>query len=174
MMPETAMSRFNERLFARLDAAADRTGIPALARQELRRRHLRWIPMFALALALGGWGLGLARPDAFPIGYGLVSAGFALGVFLPIFGPIKPWGAAKLVDEFDRQVRQRAFLIGFATVTFAAFLGIWLLLGLTLLGNWSRETLMGQLANFAYMLFVLYLTVPTLHASWTTQPVEED
>ena len=168
------MSRFNQRLFAWLDAAADRTGIPALARHEVRRRHLRWVPVVALALAIGGWGWGLAQPGAARIGYGLITAGFAIGVFLPIFGPIKPWGESKRADEFDRQVRQRAFLYGFATVSFAAFLGIWLLLGLTLLGNWSRDTLIGQLGNFAYMLFVLYLAVPTLHASWATRPIAED
>ncbi len=167
------MSRFNQRLFARLDAAADRTGIPALARHEVRRRHLRWVPIVAIVLAAGGWIWGLGG-DARHFGYAAISLGFALGVFLPIFGPIKPWGAGKLVDEYDRQVRQRAFLIGFATVTFAAFLGIWLLLGLALLDNWSRDTLIGQLANFAYMLFVLYLTVPTLHASWATRPIAED
>ena len=68
----------------------------------------------------------------------------------------------------------RAFLAGFATVSFATFLGIWLMLGLTLLDHWSREVLIAQLANFTYMLFVLYLTVPTLHASWATRPVEEE
>jgi len=167
------MSKFNERLFARLDAASERTGIPALARHEVRRRHFRWIPMFALALAIGGWIWGLARPDTTQLGYAAISAGFALGVFLPIFGPIKAWGTPK-ADEFDRQLRQRAFLAGFATVAFTAFLGLWLTLGLTLIGNWSRDVLIGQLANFTYMLFVLYLTVPTLHASWTTQPVAED
>jgi len=168
------MSRFNQRFLARLDAAAERTGIPAIAKHEVRRRHLRWVPIVALALALGGWGWGLAQPDRAYFGYAAISAGFALGVFLPIFGPIKPWGESKLVDEFDRQLRQRAFLVGFATVSAASVLGIWLLLGLALLDNWSRDTLITQLANFAYMLFVLYLTVPTLHASWATQPMAED
>ncbi|NVL73236.1 hypothetical protein HWN77_27130, partial [Escherichia coli] len=70
------MSRFNQRLFSRLDAAADRTGIPALARTEVRRRHLRWIPILALALAMGGWAWGLARPDGTYPGYALISAGF--------------------------------------------------------------------------------------------------
>ena len=174
MIPETDMSRFNQRLFSRLDAAADRTGIPALARTEVRRRHLRWIPILALALAMGGWAWGLARPDGTYPGYALISAGFVLGTYLPIFGPIKPWGGPRLVDEFDRQLRQRAFLAGFATVSFVTFIGIWLMLGLTLLDHWSREALIAQLANFTYMLFVLYLTVPTLHASWATRPVEED
>ena len=174
MIPEADMSRFNQRLFSRLDAAADRTGIPALARAEVRRRHLRWIPILALALALGGWAWGLAQPGGTYPGYALISAGVVLGTFLPIFGPIKPWGGPRLVDEFDRQVRQRAFLAGFATVSFATFLGIWLMLGLTLLDHWSREVLIAQLANFTYMLFVLYLTVPTLHASWATRPVEEE
>jgi len=168
------MSRFNQRLFAKLDAAAEHTGMPALARHEVRRRHLRWIPIVALALAIGGWGWGLARPGTAWFGYGAISLGFAVAVFLPIFGPIKPWGGPKLADEFDRQLRQRAFLIGFATVSGAAIFGLWTVLGLAVLGNWDRSVLIGQIANLNYLLFVLYLAVPTLHASWTTQPVEED
>ncbi|MEP9358680.1 hypothetical protein [Sphingomonas sp. KR3-1] len=168
------MSKFNQRFFSRLDAAAETTGIPALARHEMRRRHLRWMPILALAIAVGGWAWGLARPDKAYLGYAAISVGFAIAVFLPIFGPIKPWGGAKLADEFDRQLRQRAFLCGFATVTFAAFLGIWLLLGLALIDNWNREALITQIAYFDYLLFVLYLAVPTLQASWATRPVEED
>ncbi|NYT41315.1 hypothetical protein HZY97_11140 [Sphingomonas sp. R-74633] len=168
------MSRFNQRLFARLDAAAEHTGMPALARHEIRRRHLRWVPIVALAIAIGGWAWGLARPDRAYLGYAAISVGFAIAVFLPIFGPIKPWGGGKLADEYDRQLRQRAFLYGFATVTFAAFGGIWLLLGLALIDNWSREALITQIAYFDYMLFVLYLAVPTLQASWATRPVEDD
>lgn len=168
------MSRFNQRLFAKLDAAAERTGMPALARQDIRRRHLRWLPILALALAAGGWAWGLARPATAWIGYGAITLGFTVAVFLPLFGPIKPWGGAKLADEFDRQVRQKAFLYGFAAVSFAAIVGIWVMLGVALLGNWDRTVLIGQTANLNYLLFVIYLAVPTLHASWATQPVEED
>lgn len=174
MMPETEMSRFNQRLLAGLDAAADRTGVPALAMGEMRRRHLRWLPIVALALTIGGWIWGMAAPPMVHFAYAVMSLGFAIAVFLPIFGPIKPWGAAKLVDEFDRQVRLRAFLYGYASVTFTAYLGIWLLVGLALLDGWSVLDLINQMRNFAHLLFTLYLAVPTLQASWATRPVEED
>jgi len=174
MNAEVRMSHFNQRLFARLDAAAEHTGMPALARHDIRRRHLRWLPILALALAAGGWAWGLARPSTAWLGYGAITLGFAIGVFLPLFGPIKPWGGPRLADEFDRQVRQKAFLYGFAAVSFAAIFGIWTVLGLAVLGDWSRSIVLGQIANLNYLLFVLYLAVPTLHASWTTRPVEED
>lgn len=168
------MSRFNQRLFARLDAAAEYTGMPALARQDVRRRHLRWLPILALALATGGWIWGMARPQTAWIGYGAITLGFAIAAFLPLFGPIKPWGGARLADEFDRQVRQKAFLYGFATLSFAAIFGIWTVLGFAVLADWNRDVLLGQIANLNYLLFVIYLAVPTLQASWATRPVEED
>jgi hypothetical protein len=168
------MSRFNQRFFARLDAAAEHTGVPAIARQDVRRRHLRWLPIAALALATGGWIWGMIRPEMVHAAYGVMSAGFAIAMFLPIFGPIKPWGGPKLVDEYDRQVRQKAFLYGYASVTFTAYLGIWLLLALAVLGKWDVLGLVNQFRNFAHLLFILYLAVPTLQASWGTQPVEED
>jgi len=168
------MSRFNQRLFARLDAAAEHTGMPALARQDIRRRHLRWLPIPALALAGGGWAWGLARPATAWIGYGAITLGFVIAVFLPLCGPIKPWGGSRLADEFDRQVRQKAFLYGFATVSFVAIFGIWTVLGLAVIGDWSRSVLLGQMANLNYLLFVIYLAVPTLQASWATQPMAED
>jgi small basic protein len=168
------MSRFNERFFARLDAAAEYTGMPALARQDVRRRHLRWLPIVALVLATGGWVWGMVRPEMVHAAYGVMSAGFVIAAFLPIFGPIKPWGGPKLVDEFDRQVRLKAFLYGYASVTFTAYLGIWLLLGLALAEHWAVIDLVNQFRNFAHLLFILYLAVPTLQASWATRPVEED
>lgn len=168
------MSRFNQRLFAKLDAAAEYTGMPALARQDIRRRHLRWLPILALALAAGGWTWGLARPSLAWIGYGAITLGFVVAVFLPLFGPIKPWGGSRLADEFDRQVRQKAFLYGFATLSFAAIFGIWTVLGTAVINGWNRDVLLGQFANLNYLLFVIYLAVPTLQASWATRPVEED
>ena len=168
------MSRFNQRFFAKLDAAAEYTGMPAIARQDIRRRHFRWLPILVLAFAIGGWIWGLARPESATLAYVAINVGFVIGIWLPLFGPIKPWGGPKLADEFDRQVRQRAFLYGFATITFTAYLGIWVLIGLAAIDRWTTLQLIDQLRNFAHMLFVLYLAVPTLQASWAMRPVAED
>jgi hypothetical protein len=168
------MSKFNERFFARLDAAAERTGVPAVARGEARRRHLRWVPVVALAAAGAGMILGLVRVDLINAGYGLIMLGFMIGVMLPIFGPLKPWGSAERVDEFDRALRSRAMLAGFAAVSMAAFAGIWLIVGLGLIGEWPRLTIISQLTSLGFFLATLHSAVPTLHASWATRPIEDD
>ena len=168
------MSKFNERFFARLDAAAERTGVPAMARGQARRRHLRWIPVIALATAGAGVILGLVRVDLVNAGYGLIMLGFAIAILLPFFGPLKPWGSPERVDEFDRVLRSQAMLAGFAAVSVAAFAGIWLIVGLALVGDWPRVVILDQLRSLGFFLATLHSAVPTLHASWATQPVEDD
>lgn len=168
------MTRPDKRLIAGLDAAAERTGIPALARGTIRRRHFRWLPIVALGLASAGMALALVRTDLSGTGYGLIMAGFSIAVMLPILGPLKPWGTPEIVDEFDRAMRTRAFLAGFASVATAAVLGIWLLTGMALLGNWPVLTLILALLALSLYLMTLYSAVPTLHASWSTDPIGED
>jgi hypothetical protein len=168
------MSRFNERFFTRLDAAAERTGVPALARGQVRRRHLRWVPIVALAVATTGMLTGLIRIELVNAGYALVMLGFAIAILLPIFGPLKPWGSPERVDEFDRALRGRAMLAGFAAVSMAAFVGIWVVIGLALIGDWPRFAILDQLRSLGFYLITLHSAVPTLHASWATQPVAED
>jgi hypothetical protein len=167
------MSSFNERFFARLDSAAEHTGIPALTRGTPRRRHLRWVPIVAIAAASAGMLTGLFRIDLVNLGYALIMLGFAIAVMLPIFGPLKPWASAERVDEFDRALRTRAFLAGFAGVSMAAFAGIWLVVGLALVGDWPRLTILDQLRSLGFYLMTLHAAVPTLYASWATQPIED-
>ena len=168
------MTKFNQRFFARLDAAAERTGVPAIARGQARRRHLRWMPIVALALASAGMLTGLIRIELVNAGYALIMMGFAIAIPLPIFGPLKPWGSPERVDEFDRALRGRAMLAGFAAVSMAAFAGIWLVIGLALIGDWSRFAILDQLRSLGFYLITLHSAVPTLHASWATQPVAGD
>ena len=168
------MTKFNQRFFARLDAAAEHTGVPAIARGQTRRRHLRWVPIVALALASAGMLTGLARIELVHAGYALIMLGFAIAILLPIFGPLKPWGSPERVDEFDRALRGRAMLAGFAAVSMAAFAGIWLVIGLALVGDWSRLAILDQLRSLGFYLITLHSAVPTLHASWATRPVDDD
>jgi hypothetical protein len=168
------MSSFNQRFFRRLDAAAEHTGIPAIARGEARRRQLRWVPIVALAAATAGMIVGLVRLELTSTGYALVMFGFAIAILLPIFGPLKPWGSAERVDEFDRALRARAMLAGFAAVSMAAFAGIWLVIGLALVGDWPRVAILDQLRALGFYLITLHAAVPTLHASWATRPLDDD
>ena len=168
------MTGFNQRFFARLDAAAERTGVPAVARGTPRRRHLRWLPIIALAAAGAGFALTLFRSDLAEIGNALVMLGFAVGVMLPIFGPVKPWGSAERVDEFDRALRARAFFVGFASVSVAAMLGIWLVVGAAVLTGLNGVTMVAQLRALGFTLMTLYAAVPTLYASWATRPIDDE
>lgn len=168
------MSKFNQRFFARLDAAAEHTGVPAIARGEARRRHLRWVPIVALVAASAGLVLGLARLELTSAGYALIMLGFGIAILLPIFGPLKPWGSPERVDEFDRALRARAMLAGFAMVSLTAFTGIWLVVGLALIGEWTRFAILDQLRSLGFYLITLHFAVPTLYASWATRPVGED
>jgi hypothetical protein len=163
----------NKAILAGLDAAANRTGVPSLVLGHARRRHLRWLPIVALSLGTIGFGLGLVRTELVHVAYGVISAGFAIGILLPLLGPIKPWGGAQLADEFDRAVRQRAFLVAFASLSFVSLIGIWLLMGLAMTGRWDGMLLTMQLRNLAHYLVIFYFAVPTLHASWATRPIED-
>lgn len=166
----------NKAIFEALDAAAGKTGIPALAAGQARRRHLRWLPVVALAIATIGMVILIAYPGRREIllGNGILVLGFMLALILPIIGPVKPWGSLEKVDEFDRTMRRDAFLAAFASASAMAVLGIWLMIGLALLGDWDRARLIQALSAFAFYLLTLYLAVPTLHASWTTRPIVED
>jgi len=166
-MPKTFLDR--------LDALSEKTGVPALARGTPRRRHLRWTPVVALVLASAGLAVGLAAGPVWRnIGYAVLMVGFSIATMLPLLGPLKPWGTAERVDEFDRATRDRAFFVAFASVSVAAVIGIWLVMGFALLVNWSRETLLWALALLSLYLMTLYGTVPTLHASWATRPIGDD
>lgn len=168
------MSKFNERFFARLDAAAERTGVPEMARGEQSRRRLRWIPIIPLALASMGLLAGMIRPELANFCFVLMIFAYSIAVLLPIFGPLKPWGTPERVDEFDRALRGRAMLAGYAAASVAALIGIWLILGLAAIGNWPREGILWQLAALPFYLLTLHAVVPTLYASWAIRPIEDD
>lgn len=168
------MSERRKRLVDYLDDAAESTGIPKLVTGHPRRRHLRWLP--AIPIALGGAGLlvPLVRADLHPLGIALMTVTLGLSALLPLMGPVKPWGGPEKADEFDRTVRARAYFVTFATMSFAALIGIWLLLGLALLGNWPRETMVIAFSQLSTYLLVLFASVPTLHASWATRPIDDE
>ncbi|MEI9849539.1 MAG: hypothetical protein WDN24_00220 [Sphingomonas sp.] len=168
------MRERRKRLIDYLDAAAESTGIPKLMTGQPRRRHLRWLPAIPIALGSAGLLVPLMRGDLQPLGIALMCGTLGLSMLLPLMGPVKPWGGAEKADEFDRTVRARAYFATFATISIAAVTGIWLLLGLALLNGWPRETMFIGFSQLSTYLLVLYASVPTLHASWATRPIDEE
>ena len=161
----------------RLDDLARLTGFPqfnARMASGTQHRHLRVLPIVALLLTTGGLITGLVRTDLFWLGYVVMIIGNSIAVFLPLFGPVKPWGTIKGVDERDQQVRRDAYFVPFATISVVALIGLLALIGVALVEQWQSMMLMGEMGAFILYLFSLWSTIPTLHASWATQPIDDE
>jgi len=161
----------------RLDDLARLTGIPQLGDRigtGTQRRHLRWLPLILLLLVSSGMVEIMAHPYHQLLGHLALIFGNVIAGYLPIFGPIKPWGERGGADERERQVRRDAYFAAFATISIVAVIGLLLLIGLTLLNRWTIETLIFVLGAFVLYLFLLWEIIPTLHASWATRPLEDE
>lgn len=161
------------RFIATLDDLSRRTGIPALAEGRPRRRQLRWTPVIALALATAGIAIEFvsARPQL-SLGYALLIIGFLTATFCPLYGPLKPWGTIEPVDEWDRDMRRRAFLVGFASMAVAGLILFWGIAAAAALANWQGSDIALRATGCAFFLMTLYGAVPTLYASWATRPLD--
>ena len=159
----------------RLDDLARLTGIPQLndrlATGTQRRRHLRWTPMIALAIATAGI---IAVALDSQVGMFLLGVGELMAGFLSVFGPIKPWGTLAGVDERDRQLRRDSYFVALAVMGAVAVLGLFALTGLAFFAAWDRARLLFFIPAFSAYLVCLWVTIPTLYASWTTRPIEDE
>ena len=152
MQPETAMK-------------------PATPNFALSPALSRWIAIAALIPATAGILVAIGFPQHLTAGYVGVAAGLALALWLPIVGPLR-LASTRIADEFDRMMQIRAWLAGCAAASFAAVMGILLLLGLAMAGNWDRMTLMFALGTLLTYLIVLLSAVPTLVLS--SGPTDDD
>ncbi|MEG3145057.1 hypothetical protein U1839_10390 [Sphingomonas sp. RT2P30] len=164
-------------LINRLDDIAYLTGIPQLskrlAKQQQRRRHLRWWPIVALTIATIG--LCVSFVSAHPaIGFALLVMVQGCAGFLSLFGPVKPLGAIEGVDERDIQVRRSAYLFGFAVVSLVLNIGIGLVIALGFFALWSRDALLDGLMALWLYAIILVAKLPTLYASWASRPIDEE
>jgi hypothetical protein len=162
-------------LLNRLDDVANLTGIPQLseklAKQQQRRRHLRWWPIIALAVATIGLCLTFVT---YPIGMVLLALPQGWGGFIAMFGPVKPWGTLDGVDERDIEVRRSAYLFGLTVTSLFMLAGMAFLVVLSVVEHWSAEMLLRSLAALWLYDVLLLAILPTLHASWTTRPIEDE
>jgi uncharacterized membrane protein len=162
-------------ILQRLDDAANWTGVPKLAGQvEMRRRSMRWLPIVLLAAAFAGCVVCYAGPDHHAIGQLVATMSFVVSVWLPLFGPLKPWGALDGVDERERDLRRRAFLITLAIIAIVATVALLILPVLALLGQWQPDTLMRRAMTLGFALLTIFNALPTLYASWATRPLPDE
>lgn len=129
------------------------------AQSSIVRALLRWVPIAALAPATIGLIIAIGFPQRSEIGFALVAGGMALSIWLPLIGP--RIGAARPVDEFDRMIQTRAWLAGCAIASFAAIMGLLMLLGLGMAGNWDRLTLLLAMRTLLTYLIVVLSAVPS-------------
>jgi hypothetical protein len=163
-------------LAQRLDDSVRWTGIPDAAMRAPRRRPLRALSTLALTLATAGLIVmiaGSARLQWF--GYGMIMLGFCFASFMPVWGPLKPWSTlVEPVDERERAVRARAFLIALSVIAFVAVCGLWLIVPLSILAKWSDNMLRMAILGLAFLIATLYSALPTCIASWSERPLPDD
>ena len=162
-------------LLERLDAIANRTGIPQLSARHPKRRPLRGLAIVALLLGTAGMIVSLLGQPLMWVGEAILMAGFALSVWLPIMGPIKPWlSTSEPVDERDEAVRANAYLAALPAILLAAVAALGGLPSLAWLGHRSAPEMVALGGFAAIYLVLLWNAIPTLHASWATAPADED
>ena len=162
----------------RLDDSVRWTGIPSALevferQDDSQRRHLRWLPLIALAAYFAGAGLMIFGERPQILGPLVALFGFLSSAFVPIFGPVKAWGSLTL-DEYDRDVRRRAFLFAYAACTMfaiAAFIGI---AAMVAPGIQEPRRVIYALLLSPGAILTMQATLPTLYTSWRTKPVEKE
>ncbi|MDT8760325.1 hypothetical protein MZO42_16610 [Sphingomonas psychrotolerans] len=168
------MSRTSTRLIGSLDAAARRTGIPALATRGGRRRF-RWLPAVLLLLGVGLAGYGLLNPAKIALAVPLLVVVQSISVPVHFVGPLRAGAAGgEIVDEFDRDLSLRAWLAGFAGATAVALIGLFGSAGVALLMRWPPIRLVEAVILIPLLMLVVLSTVPTLYASWALPSPGED
>lgn len=159
----------------RLDDFVNATGLPVLLAFQPRRRPLRGLAIVALLIGTVGLIVALIGTHWYWPGEGALMVGFALSVWLPIFGPIKPWAATReQVDEYDEAVRSRAYLTALPAILITASLALFGLPALAAFQHrnpWETIALCGLGSIY---LVLLWNAIPTLHASWQRPPAEDE
>lgn len=157
----------------RLDGSVSWTGIPALARAQVRRRSLRWPSVLLLLLAFAGFAIDFGKSEI-GWGYAMIMIAVAVSPILPVLGPLKPWGSLERVDELDQLLRARAYIAGLMILATVAMGGLWLIVGVSVLDNWPPEALRWTVVKFAFVLGTIFNASPTCYASWAQPSLDSD
>jgi len=134
-----------------------------------RPRHLRWLPIPLLLLALLGFVMQVSGHD----GEFLSATAGLFTLILMGLGPLREATRREPLDERETLLRMRATLVGAKCVTFLAIAGTFAFGYSEELGSWKPMT-WWDWAVISYTLMTVYGTVPILHASWMTRPLAEN
>jgi hypothetical protein len=159
----------------RLDALANVTGIPQLTMRTPRRRPMRWLPVVTMVAATGALAVAMIAPDHDIYARGLLYVCFICAIFMSQFGPIKRGtrytSQDEKIDEWDMALRARAYPFSYWVMALLSSEGFILLSGFAGYQEWSMKQLERVMFDFAFYMLVLFLSLPTLYASWTTKPL---
>ena len=159
-----------------LDRLTKWTKIPELVEGNVRRRRMRFLPAATLLIASIGLAIILLFTEKYWLGYAALMLSFAVGNFLPLYGPVKQ--ASNLhdnADERDLMLRRDANYVTFFLVSALAIIGIFAVPGLALFKEWPREILIRAMMALGFYLMCLVSIVPTLYASWAMgKPIDDD
>ncbi|WP_267388097.1 hypothetical protein [Sphingomonas sp. GC_Shp_3] len=156
-----------------LDDSVRWTRIPAIVAPP-RRRPLRMWSTLAILAATGALVVAIFWPALRWPGYAVLIAAFGIANFMPIFGPLKPWGGTEPIDERERANRARAFLIALSVISVVAVAGLWTIVALSIMGNWDVDLLRQTNIDLAFYIAALYSALPTCIASWTEPRLRDD
>ncbi|MDY7538102.1 hypothetical protein QN372_19180 [Undibacterium sp. RTI2.1] len=128
---------------------------------------MRFLPLIVILSGSISLAMILLFPEKYWFAYAGLMMSFSVANFLPVYGPVKQaLNPADALNEHDLMIRRNAYFATFATISAVAFLGIWMLVGLTVLRDWSGATLMRSMIAISFYLMLLLTAIPTLYASW--------
>jgi hypothetical protein len=167
------MTMFEQRsLLQKMDRLVRWTGIPAVSqRGVVEPRRLRWWPLVPLAIGFGLFFGLILRRDPAPWAVSSLSVLTVFTLSLSFCGPMRPPPAQRPgFDERESALRRNSYLAGFIAVAIGSLFSFLLLMGLLMLSDWPRLSLFMQCGALITLLLQLFITVPTLHASWMMPP----
>ncbi len=144
-------------------------------RPERRPRRLRWFSLFVVGLATANLAVGITAPDLLIYTGSAEAVVLGLASLAVVSGPVK--SAAELMDADEREMawQTNANLFAYGCVSIVAMIGT---ISLGMLGIFTlspREIFEAESAALGFYLIALFITLPTLHLSWSMPaPIEDD
>ncbi|MBC3863660.1 hypothetical protein H8K32_16250 [Undibacterium jejuense] len=158
-----------------LDRLVMWTGIPQLTEKRIRRRPLKFFPIFVLAISTLVIVSVFTYPGHFIGKFLAIDFCFGAGALLHIFGPIKQtFNPNDFLDERDREIKRNAYFFTYTLTTFAAILCMISMIVTESLVKLDQQQLIWRLLSVLIFIVSLLTTLPTLHASWAMPRAIED
>ena len=158
----------------RLDDVVRWPGTKIFGKRGISRRPLRWASTIALLFSFIGFIMLFVWPSRQWAVFFLLIIGNGLGSYMPVFGPLKLWGSAELVDERERGVRAQVFLIALSALAFTGVLGAFFIVGWSMMAGWSIWSLRTAVIGLTLLMTTIYTAGSTCISSWIEPEIVGD